>query len=127
MIDRTRHIITTALLAPLLVASLAGCYRPPPPTRADIDTKAQCRQQMERQYNAQNRVDLTRRDERDFAFAGNYNSGIASRGLGAEYGREQMVTDCLRSAGDSASAPTPGVGPAFSPVNAGSGSSSLRP
>ena len=123
MIDRTCHLVTAGLLA----LSLAGCYRAPPPTRADVDAKAECRQQVERQYNAQNRVDLTRRDERDFAFAGNYNSGISSRGLGAEYGREQMVSNCLRSIGDNASAPTPGVGPAFSPVNAGSGASSLRP
>ena len=123
MIYRTRDIVTAALVA----LSLAGCYRPPPPTRADADTKAECRQQAERQYNAQNRVDLTRRDERDFAFAGNYNAGISSRGLGAEYHREQMVTDCLRSAGDGASTATPGVGPAFSPASGGTGTSSLRP
>ncbi len=120
---RTHRAVTAAVLA----MSLAGCYRPPPPTQADANIKADCRQQMERQYNAQNRVDLTRRDERDFAFAGSYNNGISSRGLGAEYGREQMVTDCLRSAGDNGSAPTPGVGPAFSPVNSGTGTSSLRP
>lgn len=123
MIYRARYIVTSALLA----SSLAGCYRPPPATRADANIKADCRQQMERQYNAQNRVDLTRRDERDFAFAGSYNSGISSRGLGAEYGREQMETNCMRSAGDNASNPTPGVGPAFSPVNAGASTSSLRP
>lgn len=119
---------TRYALAPvLLAASLAGCYRPPPPTRADITAKAECRQQVERQYNAQNRVDLTRRDERDYAFAGTYNSGIASRGLGAEYHREQMETDCLRAAGDSTATASPGVGPAFSPANRGSGTSSLRP
>ena len=123
MIHRIRPVVTAALLA----LGLAGCYRPPPPTRAETDTKAECRQQVERQYNAQNRVDLTRRDERDFAFAGTYNSGIPSRGLGAEYQREQMVTDCLRSAGDGGAAPAPGVGPAFSPVNRDAGTSSLRP
>jgi hypothetical protein len=123
LIDRTRYVLTAAILA----VSLAGCYRPPPPTRADTDTKLECRAQVERQYNAQNRVDLTRRDERDFAFAGTYNSGIPSRGLGAEYGREQMETDCLRSAGNGASTASPGVGPAFSPAASGTGTSSLRP
>lgn len=123
MIDRSGYTLAAAVLA----VSLTGCYRPPPPTRADIDTKAECRQQVERQYNAQNRVDLTRRDERDFAFAGTYNSGIPSRGLGAEYGREQMVTDCLRSAGNSTATATPGVGPTFSPANVGTGTPSLRP
>lgn len=123
MIQRTYIKVFAAVIA----LGITGCYRPPLPTRADADTKAECRQQVERQYNAQNRVDLTRRDERDFAFAGSYQSGISSRGLGAEYGREQMVTDCLRSSGDGASAATPGVGPAFSPANSGTGTSSPRP
>ena len=107
-------------------AGLAGCYHPPPPTRADTVLKTDCRQQVEREYNAQNRVDLTRRDDRDSAFANSYNSGISSRGLGAEYHREQMVTDCLRASGDAAQ-PTPGIGPSFSPANAGAGTSTLRP
>ena len=122
MIYRKRNTLTAALVA----VGLAGCYRAPPPTRADTDIKAECRQQVERQYNAQNRVELTRRDERDYAFAGTYNT-VPSRGLGAEYHREQMVTDCLRSAGDSGTATTPGVGPAFSPADGGTGTSSLRP
>ncbi len=121
------HRTCQAGAAVILALGLAGCYRPPPPTRADIDTRAECRQQVERQYNAQNRVDLTRRDERDQPFADAYNSGIASRGLGAEYHREQMVTDCLRSAGDSNATATPGVGPTFSPANIGTGPSTLRP
>ena len=106
--------------------SLAGCQRPPPPSTADAAVRADCRQSVERQYAAQNRADLTRRDERDFAFAGSYNSGIASRGLGAEYNREQMITDCLRARGSAAAQPSPGVGPAFSP-GAREGNSSLRP
>lgn len=111
----------------LALALAAGaCQRPPPPTAADATIRADCRQTAERQYVAQNRVDLTRRDERDFAFAGSYNSGISSRGLGAEFQRDQMVTDCLRAQGDRAPQASPGVGPAFSPTSGGTGSS-LRP
>lgn len=117
------HLPTALLLA--LAAS--GCQRPAPPTHADAAARADCRQQVERQYNTQNRADLTRRDERDYAFAGTYNAGIPSRGLGAEYQREQNLNDCLRSAGDRRDQANPGVGPAFSPAARGSGTSSLRP
>jgi hypothetical protein len=109
---------TALLLTPLLLASAVGaCQKSDPPTHADAALRADCREQMNRQYNAQNRSDLTRRDERDFAFSGSYNTGIASRGLGAEYQREQMVTDCLRAAGDRGGQAVPGVGPTFSPVS----------
>ena len=114
-------------LSLVLGSVLVGCTRPPPPTHADAQARADCRTQVEREYNAQNRVDLTRRDERDFAYAGTYNTGIPSRGLGAEYHREQMLSDCLRSAGDGNATATPGVGPVFSPADTGAGTSSLRP
>ena len=114
-------------LSVVLASFVTGCQRPPPPTRADAQARADCRTQVEREYNAQNRVDLTRRDERDFAYAGTYNSGIPSRGLGAEYHREQMLGDCLRAAGDGSATATPGVGPVFSPADSGAGTSSLRP
>lgn len=103
----------------------AGCMAPPPRSPADVAVRTDCREQVDRQYNAQNRVDLTRRDERDFAFAGSYNSGISSRGLSAEYSREKMIDGCLRAAGGR-SAATPGVGPAFSPPSS-AGTSSLQP
>ena len=113
--------------AALLIATITGCQGPPPaPVSADGAVRAECRTQVDRQYNAQNRVDLTRRDERDYAFAGSYNSGISSRGLSAEYQRGTMVQDCLRANGDRGS-PTPGVGPAFSPASVGTGTSSLTP
>lgn len=120
-------IVPPAFVVTLALAvSVAACQRPAPPTTADATIRADCRQTVERQYAAQNRADLTRRDERDLPFAGTYNTGIASRGLGAEYARDQMVTDCLRAQGQNAAQPAPGVGPAFSPAARGSGSS-LRP
>lgn len=113
-----------------LAALLAACQPPRSgPVSADTAARVDCREQVERQYNAQNRADLTRRDERDYAFAGTYNGGIASRGLGAEYAREQAVDGCLRAAGERGqrAGTSPGVGPAFSPANTGAGASSLRP
>lgn len=118
-----RRLVLPALVA----ASVGACQRLPPPTRADAALRAECRQQVDRQYSAQNRADLTRRDERDFAFAASYNSGIPSRGLGAQYQRDQMVSDCLRASGDRGAQAVPGVGPVFSPANGGSGTSSLQP
>ena len=120
------HAPLRAALALATACGLAACYRPPAPTRVDSEIRNDCRQSVERQYNAQNRADLTRRDERDYAFAGTYNSGIASRGLGAEYHREQMVSDCLRASGTPPSA-SPGVGPVFSPAAGGPGRSTLSP
>ena len=128
MIPSPSPVAAALLLAPLLLAIVVGgCQKPPPPTHADAAIRADCRQQVERQYNAQNRADLTRRDERDFAFAGTYNTGIPSRGLGAEYQREQNVADCLRASGDRGGQPVPGVGPVFSPADRDAGTSSLRP
>lgn len=93
---------------------------------ADATIRADCRQQVDREYNAQNRVDLTRRDDRDVAYSGSYNNGISSRGLAAEYGRERSLDGCLRAHGD-AQRTAPGVGPAFSPASVGAGNSSLQP
>ena len=111
----------------LLGLAMAGCQGPPPPTSADAAVRADCRQQVEREYNAQNRVDLTRRDERDFAFAGTYNPGIASRGLGAAFHRDQMVDNCLRASGATGVQPRPGIGPTFSPAAIGGRTSTLNP
>lgn len=122
----TARLPRHALLLTLALCGLAGCYRPPAPTRADAAIRTDCRQTVERQYNAQNRVDLTRRVDRDAAFANSYNNGLTTRGLGAAYQRDQMMTDCLRASGDAEPQGAPGVGPTFSPVNIGA-PSTLQP
>ena len=110
-----------------LLLAVAACQPPPAaPVGADASVRADCRMEVDRQYNAQNRVDLTRRDERDYAFAGSYNSGISSRGLSSEYQRDNMIRDCLRANGSRGQA-APGVGPAFTPAARGTGGSSLTP
>ncbi|HYZ61544.1 MAG TPA: hypothetical protein VE650_03755 [Acetobacteraceae bacterium] len=104
---------------PLTLLALAGaaCQQRTPPTRADVATTAACRNAVDRVYAAQNRADLSRRDERDFAFAGSYNSGIVTRGMGARYQRDQMVSDCVTSTGDQgAQVLDTGEAPTFSPM-----------
>ncbi len=61
------------------------------------------------------------------AFSASYDSGLVSRGIGAQYQVDQMLTDCLRASGDQNAQPTPGVGPVFSPAERGAGTSTLRP
>ncbi len=119
------HPVQPAIL--LLALAAGACQQPAAPTRADAAARADCRESVDREYSAQNRADLTRRDERDYAFASSYNSGLVSRGMGAQYQVDQMITDCLRSSGNSGAQATPGVAPAFSPAERGSGGSTLRP
>lgn len=110
------------MLKPFAVAALlaafatAGCYHPPPPSSAQLAIRNDCRETADRQYLAQNRAELTRRDDRDIAFSSSYQAGVTTRGLGAEYAREQEIDSCLRrgnAAGDQTA--RPGIGATFSP------------
>ena len=97
---------------------MAGC-QPAPRSRADAATAAACRAEVDRVYAAQNRAELSQRDQRDTPFAGSYNSGITSRGLGSLFGRDNQVSSCVsRSSGSNAGAASvdTGTGPTFSPT-----------
>jgi hypothetical protein len=97
---------------------VAGCQSAPR-SRAAAATTAACRAEVDRVYAAQNRADLSRRDQRDTPFADSYNSGITSRGLGALFGRDNQVSSCISSSGASggaSSAVDVGTGPTFSPT-----------
>jgi hypothetical protein len=104
---------------PLVVLAVAACQPAAGPrSRADVAARQACRQEVDRVYSAQNRADLSRRDERDYAFSGSYNSGIVTRGISARYGRDQMVTDCVQANGQPGAQATDTVPtPTFSPVN----------
>ena len=82
-------------LAALVV--LAGCSQQPR-SRATAAATQTCRVEVDRMYSAQNRVDLSTRDSRDTPFASNYVSGITSRGLGAQYGRDNTLQSCVNQA-----------------------------
>lgn len=108
---------STTLLPLAILVLVAGCQPPTPRSRADAAARAACREEVDRVYSQQNRADLSRRDERDYAFAGSYNSGIVSRGMSSRYGRDQMVTSCVQSTGSpNAQSIDTGVGPTFSPA-----------
>ena len=96
---------------------LAGCTQQPR-SRATTAALQKCRVEVDRVYAAQNRVDLSTRDTRDTPFASNYLSGITSRGLGAQYGRENMTQSCVNEATTGSPAvpasPAASTGPTFS-------------
>lgn len=88
---------------PLLVACqvLVACQAAPQPrTRANAATQNECRAVVDRVYAAQNRSELSTRDERDSPFAASYNSGIVTRGLSGRFQRDNMVNTCLDAAGN---------------------------
>lgn len=102
-------------LAALLI--LTACQAPPR-SRTEAATTAACRTEVDRVYAAQNRADLSRRDQRDSPFASSYLPGITTRELGARYARDNMVSSCIsNSAQPSSPAPDTGTGPTFSPVS----------
>jgi len=98
----------------LLCLAAAACQQAPR-SRADGQTQAQCRQEVDRVYAAQNRGDLSRRDERDSPFAGAYLPGITTRELGARFARDNQMSSCLaQNRGGPATDISPA--PTFSPV-----------
>lgn len=114
--------IETALVALL---ALSACTPPPAPTafrtggRSDAAAVAACRARADEVYEKQNRVELSLRDQRDIPFASQGLSGITSQGLGARFGRDQMVADCLNNVGGgpAGAGPTQGTpGPTMSPA-----------
>ena len=117
----------TALAVLLSAGVLGACAQPPRgvadanrPSRAAL---AQCRQEVDRVYAAQNRAELSQRDQRDSPLSDNYVSGITSRGLSSLYGQDNDFASCLRNAQNGG--PAPGTapagdsptGPTFTPLN----------
>lgn len=87
-----------AILSVLILGLAVTACSQPTRTRATAAAVQKCRVEVDRVYAAQNRVDLSTRDSRDTPFASNYNSGITSRGLGAQYGRDNMTQSCINEA-----------------------------
>ena len=101
---RSAHRFLLPCLALIAVGGLGACQSSRP--RASAATTAACRAEVDRVYAAQNRVDLSRRDQRDTPFAANYVSGNTTSGLGAQFGRDNMETSCLNNAAGQAPADT---------------------
>lgn len=96
----------------LALLVLSACQSAPPRPAGNAATVTACREQADRIYAQQNRVDLSRRDDRDTPFASSYNSGITTRGLGARYEWGRQVAACAGSGGPAGDSLT---GPTFSP------------
>ena len=108
-------LAAAAIALPMLAA---GCQSVPR-SRADAASSAACRAEADRVYAAQNRADLSQRDQRDTPFATSYDSGITSRGLGTRFGFDNQVSSCVSnstSPNAARGAVDPGTGPTFSPT-----------
>ena len=101
------------VLLPLLVGA---CGARPPQSSADRAAAVACRQEIDRVYAAQNRRDLSYRDQRDTPFASSYNSGVTSAGLGTLFGRDNDIQSCTSQARPGAVSGAIGTGPTFTPT-----------
>ena len=91
--------------------AFAGCARTQR-TPVEAATIAACRERADQVYERQNRVDLSRRDERDTPYASSYTSGVTTRGLGARFERGQRIAACTSGLASGAGA---GAGGAMNP------------
>lgn len=71
-------------------------------TPADLAALEACRERADEVYQKQNREDVYRSDvfatsSRDAPYAATGLPGVTSRGLSAEYQRENLVSDCLNA------------------------------
>jgi hypothetical protein len=85
-------------LAAAFMTVLAGCQAPPQTsaTRAEQATLTSCRAGADRIYRAQNPQDRLTTDQRDSPQSASYQEGITTRGLGARYNWDNMVSNCVR-------------------------------
>ena len=110
-----RLAFAAAILLPMLAA---GCQSTPR-SRASAASAAACRAEADRVYAAQNRADLSQRDQRDTPLSSSYVSGITSRGLGTLFGFDNQMSACVGNAngpGTGTATVDPGGGPTFEPT-----------
>jgi hypothetical protein len=111
MISTARRLAAVTVSGLLLLGGCQQGYR----SRPSAATSSACRAEVDRVYSAQNRVDLSTRDQRDTPFAAGYLAGNTTQGLGAAYGRDNLYSSCLNNAADAAPAavtPTATAAPA---------------
>jgi hypothetical protein len=99
----------------VLLALPAACARQPAPSHADAITADTCRKRVEAVYNARNPEQVYNQDNyltstRDAPFGTSGTIGVTTRGLGGEYQRQQMLSDCIK--GQGTIGPTPAAPPA---------------
>jgi hypothetical protein len=114
-----RPASTLAGSAGLIAMALATACSPPPPIspqdRADQQAQAACRERADEIYAQQNRGAIyAQQDDRSSPFSSSYSPGVTTRGLGERYGRDTMISDCVRNA--AARTPDRGGGPTMEPT-----------
>jgi hypothetical protein len=80
----------------LALLSFAGCGFPPPQSSSERAATADCRQDADRTYSAQNRYLLSERASPDTPYSGSTPPPLPSDGLSDRYGYDEMVSDCLK-------------------------------
>ena len=104
------------VLPALTLLLLAQCAAPAPPTgqaRADAATLAACREHADAVYDRTHRDTIYAISNRDTPFSGNYTPGVVDKGLPQQFGRQNMVRDCVRNTGTETS--RAGTSPATPP------------
>jgi hypothetical protein len=90
---RLKVLTGTALLS---LWALGGCRFPGPQSSTERVAEDGCREEADRQYNAQHREDLSERDSRDTPFSGSTPPPLPSDGLSDRYAYENSVDTCLK-------------------------------
>ncbi|MBN9507544.1 MAG: hypothetical protein J0I21_00350 [Alphaproteobacteria bacterium] len=98
----------------VLLALPAACAPQAPQSHADAITAETCRKRVEAVYNVRNPGQVYNQDNyltstRDAPFGTSGTIGVTSRGLGGEYQRQQMLSDCIK--GQGTIGPTPAAPP----------------
>jgi hypothetical protein len=75
--------------------ALSGCGFSPPLSDGQREAQQSCREDANRIYNAQNRVQLSERSSPDSPFSGATPPPLPGDGLSEQYGFDKMVSTCL--------------------------------
>jgi hypothetical protein len=72
-------------------------------TREDLQTQIACRQRVSEMYDHQNRGEIyAANSSMNSPFSSNYQPGISSRGLAAQYSYGKLESECERDTGTGA-------------------------
>jgi hypothetical protein len=109
------HLAVPGLALLTLAPALGACaFGGPPPSAEDRDTRRDCNAEADRIYAAQNRYQMSERDQSDSPYAGNTLPSNPTAGLSDQYEQDKLVDSCLArgGAGSPSSAAAPAGGPA---------------
>jgi hypothetical protein len=91
---RSRHILILPRLVVLLSLGACAAQTLSP---ADLDRQEDCRAQVDRQYEKQNRYLLSEQDQTGTPYSSHGFPGDTTSGLGDLYRRDRNIDACMRS------------------------------